>query len=59
VVDIWADAALRLRDRDMKLMDRLLRAQSRRHAPPDVAPRELANVVHLTPSVASNRAAAD
>jgi len=59
VVDIWADAALRLGDRDMKLMDRLLRAQSRRHALPDAAPKELANVVRLTPSVASNRAAAD
>jgi DSF synthase len=59
VVDIWADAALRLRDRDMKLMERLLRAQSRRHAPAELSPKELANVVHLTPSVTSNRAAAD
>jgi DSF synthase len=59
VVDIWADAALRLGDRDIKLMDRLLRAQSRRHALTDGSPKELANVVRLTPSVASNRAAAD
>jgi len=59
VVDIWADAALRLGERDMKLMDRLLRAQSRRQILADVSPKELATVVRLTPSLASNRAAAD
>jgi DSF synthase len=29
VVEIWADAALRLEDRDLKMMDRLVRAQER------------------------------
>src|SRR5207245_4128880 len=29
VVAIWADAALRLTDRDLRMMDRLVRAQSR------------------------------
>jgi DSF synthase len=29
VVEIWADAALRLTERDMKMMDRLIRAQRR------------------------------
>jgi DSF synthase len=59
VVDIWADAALRLGDRDMKLMDRLLRAQSRRQTLADESPKELASVVRLSPTVASSRAAAD
>jgi DSF synthase len=29
VVEIWADAAIRLTDRDLRMMDRLVRAQSR------------------------------
>jgi len=29
VVEIWADTALKLQDRDLKVMDRLIRAQSR------------------------------
>lgn len=29
VVELWADAALRLEDRDMRIMDRLVRAQQR------------------------------
>jgi DSF synthase len=29
VVEIWADTALRLQERDLKVMDRLIRAQSR------------------------------
>ena len=29
VVEIWADTALRLQDRDLKVMDRLIRAQAR------------------------------
>lgn len=29
IVDIWADTALKLRDKDLKLMERLVRAQSR------------------------------
>lgn len=33
VVDLWADAAMRLTDRDLKMMDRLVRAQQRHGAP--------------------------
>ena len=33
IVELWADAALRLTDRDLKMMDRLVRAQQRSHAP--------------------------
>ena len=29
VVEIWADTALRLHERDLKVMDRLIRAQAR------------------------------
>ena len=29
VVEIWADAALRLTDRDLKMMDRIVRAQNK------------------------------
>jgi hypothetical protein len=29
VVQIWADAALRVQDRDLKMMERLVRAQQR------------------------------
>jgi DSF synthase len=29
VVEIWADTALKLQERDLKVMDRLIRAQSR------------------------------
>jgi DSF synthase len=32
IVELWADAALRLGDRDLRLMDRQLRAQAK-HAP--------------------------
>jgi DSF synthase len=37
VVEIWADAALRLTERDLRLMERLVRAQNRA-ADPSVAP---------------------
>ncbi len=33
VVDLWADAALRLSETDLKLMQRLVRAQSRLSGP--------------------------
>ena len=59
VVDIWADAALRLGERDLKLMDRLLRAQSRRNVPAPMTTKESATVVRLTPSVIGNSLAAD
>jgi DSF synthase len=59
IVDIWADAALRLGERDLKLMDRLLRAQSRRNVPASPPTKESATVVRLTPSVIGNSLAAD
>lgn len=34
VVDLWADAALRLEERDLRMMDRLLRAQERQNETP-------------------------
>lgn len=43
VVEVWADAALRLSDRDLKMMDRLVRAQQRIQAPE----RSANNVVPL------------
>ena len=33
IVDIWADASLRLRDHDLKVMERLVAAQDRLRAP--------------------------
>ncbi len=33
IVELWADAALRLSERDLKMMDRLVRAQQRQAAP--------------------------
>ena len=33
IVELWADAAMRLEDRDLKMMDRLLRAQLKSLAP--------------------------
>ena len=33
VVNVWADTALKLTDRDMKMMERLVRAQHRTHEP--------------------------
>lgn len=45
VVEIWADAALKLEERDLKMMDRLVRAQERAAtARPDMP----ANVIPLT-----------
>jgi DSF synthase len=37
VVNIWADAALRLTERDLRLMERLIRAQSRTADVPETA----------------------
>jgi DSF synthase len=46
VVAIWADAALHLEERDLRMMDRLVRAQGRsNHAAHDIATS--ANVVQL------------
>ena len=45
VVNIWADTALKLTDRDMKMMERLVRAQNR--APDAIPPEYLGNVVPI------------
>jgi DSF synthase len=51
VVEIWADAALRVQERDLRMMERLARAQQRTtdEARPDVAP----NVVQMRLGVGS------
>jgi len=52
VVEIWADAALRLQDRDLRMMERLVRAQQRttEMAPiasgPNVVPMRIAGTVN-------------
>jgi DSF synthase len=33
IVELWADAALRLSERDLRMMDRLVRAQQRIQSP--------------------------
>lgn len=45
IVELWADAALRLSDRDLKMMDRLVRAQQRIPMPEPPAPREVPHPV--------------
>jgi DSF synthase len=45
VVEIWADTALKLQDRDLRVMDRLIRAQVRNFEQPKVV--EQRNVVPL------------
>jgi DSF synthase len=54
VVGIWADAALRLEERDLRMMDRLVRAQSR--AIEVVAPKEIdsQNVIPMQVAVAGD-----
>lgn len=47
VVGIWADAALRLEDRDLRMMDRLVRAQSRSMAPAVPEPEVINNVIRF------------
>lgn len=59
IVDIWADAALRLGDRDLKLMERLLRAQSRRQSLAVAPARDLAPVVRIALSPAPSPVAGD
>jgi DSF synthase len=46
VVELWADAALKLSDRDMRMMDRIVRAQQRQADEP-VATPAASNVVAL------------
>jgi DSF synthase len=59
IVDIWADAALRLGDRDLKLMERLLRAQTRRQGTSIAPTTAFGNVVPIAPVAAPNLVAAD
>lgn len=47
VVAIWADAALRLEDRDLRMMDRLVRAQQQRSVATETS--DLENVVAMAP----------
>jgi DSF synthase len=36
ITEIWVDAALRLSERDLKIMERLVRAQNRKSADPEM-----------------------
>ena len=45
VVTVWADTALKLTDRDLKMMERLVRAQNR--APDSIPPEYLGKVVPI------------
>ena len=47
VVELWADAALKLTERDLRMMDRLVRAQQRQSADEPVAMPAASNVVPL------------
>ena len=44
IVDLWVDAALRLGERDLKMMQRLVRAQARRMGSTHAQPLESAEV---------------
>jgi len=46
VVELWADAALKLSERDMRMMDRIVRAQQRQADEPVAMPAP-SNVVAL------------
>lgn len=46
IVELWADAAIKLSDRDLKMMDRLVRAQQKQSGD-DPAPVPASNVVPL------------
>jgi len=47
VVGVWADAALRLSDRDLRMMERLVRAQSRNTEVDDYVAAPVATVTPL------------
>ena len=51
VVEIWADTALKLQERDLKVMERLIRAQAR--AAEQLEPKQEANIFTL-PAVAAS-----
>ena len=42
ITEIWVDTALKLQDRSLRTMERLVRAQSRRHTEPAAAQGERA-----------------
>ena len=52
VVEIWADAALRVQDRDLRMMERLVRAQQRTTEIPAI--QNSPNVVPMRMTGASN-----
>jgi DSF synthase len=47
VVNIWADTALRLTERDLRLMERLVRAQSKNAEVAEISDPPTATVMHL------------
>ena len=47
VVELWADAALKLSDRDLRMMERIVRAQQRRAGDDAIAVTAGSNVVQL------------
>ena len=47
VVELWADTALKLTDRDLKMMERIVRAQQRRASDEPAAFASMSNVVPL------------
>lgn len=49
VVEVWVDAAMRLEEKDLRMMHRLVRAQSRRTAGDD----QSAEARHVDPAIAS------
>ncbi|NJN39761.1 MAG: enoyl-CoA hydratase [Gammaproteobacteria bacterium] len=52
VVDVWVDAAMRLEEKDLKMMHRLVRAQSRRTSGDEIAP-EAGPIEHAAACVAA------
>ncbi len=52
VVDVWVDAAMRLEEKDLKMMHRLVRAQSRRASGDEIAP-EPRQIEHASVGIAA------
>ena len=50
VVNVWADTALNLSDRDLRMMERLIRAQHRTSN--NATPERSGNVVPMQPGIA-------
>ena len=47
IVGVWADAALRVQDRDLRMMERLVKAQQQRAAAADQSMQEDAAIMQL------------